>query len=197
MPYTQHTTIDSFHWLNNVDSNHNEFKRLWESPREKFDMNIMATGFEMWKITESNSIFTIAMLSTIDEKVLYYIKCEVWQHLKLGKPVTQLKLWRTTNAKYQNVTSGIPSMVFSKLLDEYNVVVSDGVHTYSGKRFWQQELSRAIYNGLFVYKVDTLQDTMVQIVDSDTIADNSVDLWGDDERYMQILGVISKDEIRF
>ena len=196
MPYTQHTAIDSFHWLNNDVSNHNEFIRLWDSPRESFDViNSTSEGVSMWKIKESPFIFTIALLSTIDQRVLYYIKCEIWEHINLGKPVTQLKLWRTTHPKYQNITAGLPSKVFNVLLATYNVVASDGVHTYSGKRFWQQELSRAIYKGLFVYRLDLTTRELKQLLDIDKIADNSVDLWGSDEKYMQILGVISKNSL--
>ena len=195
MPYIQQSTIDSFHWLNNIDSNRMEYSRLLDSPRETFNVPLMVDGYEMIKVVESGSLFTIALLYHEKEKVLYYIKCEVWEHLNLGKPVTQLKLWRTTDSRYQAVTSGLPSKVFAKLLDEYNVVASDGVHTYSGKRFWQQELSRAINTGLLVYRVDTITDQIEQITNVDKIADNSVDLWGSDEKYMSILAVISKGEL--
>lgn len=195
MPYIQDSTIDSFHWLNNANSNRMEYLRLVELPREDFNVSLMVKGYELVKVVESKSIFTIALLCHQKQRVLYYIKCEVWEYLKLGKPVTQLKLWRTIDSKYQAVTSGLPSKVFAKLLDQYNLVASDGVHTYSGKRFWQQELSRAINTGLYVYRVNTVTNQIVRLEDVDEIADNSVDLWGSSVEYMHILAVISKEKL--
>ncbi|MDB4461337.1 hypothetical protein N9043_00135 [bacterium] len=196
MPYTQNSVVDSFHWLNNAETNSVEFKRLLDSNKTFFNVKPLPDNFEMWKVVDADSNFVIALVSMVDERVIYYIKCETWDDIVLrSKPVTQLKLWRTIDARHQSLTSGLPALVFSKLLDEYNVVASDGVHTYSGKRFWQQELSRAIYSNLFVYRYDVISSDLTRLDSSDGIADNAVDLWGDDEKYMNVLAIISKESL--
>lgn len=194
MPYTQCSEINSFEWLDDVSTNKVEYQSLTHN--QGFGISFSPANYRMVRTETVDNSFTIALLCDEDKRVLYYIKCEIWSDVVLkAKPVTQVKLWRTSNSKYQTITSGLPAKIFNMLLTEFNVVASDGVHTYSGRRFWQQELSRAINNGLFVYRYDLMKSELQPIIEADQVTSKSMDLWGSDEKYMTILAVISKESL--
>lgn len=85
-------------------------------------------------------------------ETLYHVKLELkhkgfWQS---KMQIVQVEVWRQVGAG--DKVHGLPKAVFfGYLLQEYGAIVSDYLHTDSGKRFWLDRCAEAINYGYHVY----------------------------------------------
>ena len=179
--------------LQSREGNHKEYIALCLEKHSIINKS-MPTGLRLIRTVEQYGFFKIALLSDIDESVLYVVHCDIMeQHCMDGKTPTQVLVWRVVDPRYKKETSGLAEYIFnSVLLDEYTIVASDSSQTLEGRRFWQQMLAEAIYAGHDVYRFDTSTCIRTDIADITEVTSNSIDLWGDHPRYSKILAMIAK-----
>lgn len=199
--YVNQNKIDlDFNELNNTEHNKAKYQSLSNS--DCVDIARQAkisfpNGYRLVRVNTDSERFKIALLSDNTSEVVYYIDCLVRQDVHLNaKPVTQVFLWRTTVVSHRKVTSGVADELFRNyLLDQYNIIASDGYHTLEGRDFWVRQLGYALEYGEYVYRFNYMTCDLTAITDHAVIRDNSCDLWGDSEDYECILAVISKDPL--
>lgn len=199
--YIKQNEIDAeFAWLDSQELNRAGYKKA--ITYEMTDIagraeKALPMGFRLVRYDESPTSFNMALLADTAEQIVYYIKCHILSDVNLdAKPVTQVLLWRTSDVTYQSITSGLPELVFRKvLLKDYNIIASDSYHTTEGRGFWVRQLGYALQYGEYVYRYDRVGCELTPITDHALIRDNRADLWGDDEAYTHILAIISKTEL--
>jgi hypothetical protein len=194
------TIEKTFGFLNVEHTNKDEYLKL--KGKGEIDISSLLeidfqNKYRILKVNENDDGFKILLVEETSDLIVYYIDViKVSDWLFEGKAVTQVLLWRTTDYKHIEATQGVANKVFEKLLiPEYKIVISDDSQTINGKDFWKRQLTRAIQLGLFVYRYDRLNTLATQITDPKKILDESADLWGTGEEYVNILGMISVDKI--
>ena len=126
-----------FNELNNTEHNKAKYQSLSNS--DCVDIARLAkmsfpNGYRLVRVDTDSEHFNIALLSDHTSEVVYYIDCLVRQDVHLNaKPVTQVF---TTVVSHRKVTSGVADEVFRNyLLNQYNIIASDGYHTLEGRDF--------------------------------------------------------------
>lgn len=200
--YTLQDKIDQeFGFLINDQQNHEHYiSIISNSDREKINAKVgivLPVNYELARIELDDDGFALVLLDHSTKRIAYYVKAQVWQDIVLNEmPVTQVLLWRTNDVIHHAVTTGLANAVFfGYLLEKYNVVASDSHQTIEGRDFWIRQTGFALAYGLNVYRYHRIECELCKIVDHATIRDNSCDLWGDSEDYMNILAIISKENI--
>ena len=140
--------------------------------------------------------FKIALVDDYSRRILYYIDCVTKLDICIGDTnATQVLLWRTSDVRHRPITSGFADKVFEYLLDEHSIVASNIYQTSEGRDFWVRQLGYSLAKGLYVYRYEVISCKKTRITDHACIRNNSVDLWGDEDKYSDILAVISKIEL--
>ncbi|EEX94345.1 hypothetical protein VIOR3934_19830 [Vibrio orientalis CIP 102891 = ATCC 33934] len=199
--YNDQMKIDhDFGWLDNEAQNREKYHEILKSEPQ----DITATAkimfpptYQLVRTELENDGFQVALLCGATEEVVYYIKCRVWADVVLAaKPVTQVLLWRTNLVQHLSATQGIAANIFRNyLLEEYNIIASDSCQTREGRDFWVRQLGYALAFQEYVYRFHRIECSLERLEDPRAIADNSCDLWGDDDDYENVLAIISKNEI--
>ncbi len=202
--YVEQAKIDTdFGWLNNSSENNAKYLQCDGTgtgvcTEISADAKVsLPPGYRLVRKNKDASHFEVALLCDVTKEVVYFISCSIWEDVVLNaKPVTQVMLWRTSNVKHRKVTSGITEEVFRNyLLESYNVIASDNCQTREGRDFWVRQIGYALVYGEFVYRYDRMNSQLQPITEHASVRDNSCDLWGDDEKYENILAIISKEAI--
>ena len=141
--------------------------------------------------------FEIALLDTATNAVVYYNRVIIVGDIYLeAKPVTQCLVWRTTNYPHSEVLHGVAGDVFFKyLLEAYQVIMSDNAQTGNGQQFWLTQISRALYENLFVYYYDSMRCKLQLIGNEGALEELKSTMWGEDDSYCSQLAIISKVEV--
>jgi hypothetical protein len=141
--------------------------------------------------------FEIALLDTATNAVVYYNRVIIVGDIYLeAKPVTQCLVWRTTNYPHSEVLHGVAGDVFFKyLLEAYQVIMSDNAQTGNGQQFWLTQISRALYENLFVYYYDSMRCKLQLIGNEGALEELKSTMWGEDDSYCYQLAIISKVEL--
>lgn len=199
--YTAQSKIDAdFRQYDDDDLNRQEFLRISAASTQDISQAALVfvpPSYRLVRLDIDETHFEIALICEADQSIAYYIKALIWLDILLnGKPVTQTLIWRTNNVAHQRVTSGMSEDVFfNYLVKIYNIVASDANHTMEGKNFWVRQMGMALFRGLYVYRYDLLESSLIRVLDHAIIRNNSIDLWGDAPKYEMILAVISQNEL--
>lgn len=200
--YTAQSKIDAdFKNYNDDTLNRHEYLKIANLSSKK-DISKEAQVFfppsySLVRLDIDETHFQIALVCDADQSVVYFIKALIWSDIFLnGKPVTQTLIWRTNNVIHKRVTSGVTEDIFfNYLIQYYNIIASDANHTIEGRNFWIRQMGMALLKGLYVYRYDLLESSLVQVLDHSVVRNNSIDMWGDTQEYETILAVISKLEL--
>lgn len=138
----------------------------------------------------------IALVSYLEQKVIYYNRLIINYDIALNcKPITQVLLWRTSDPRYRHVVRGLAEKVFfDYLLNNYNIIFSDNYQTIYGQRFWETCLLQAIDDGLYTYMYEQMSTQLVPLT-REIFESKKVEIWGDEEKFVWVLAIISKSEI--
>jgi hypothetical protein len=158
---------------------------------------ICPPGYELIRTPDTSTGFKVALLCHTTEEVTYLIDCTILPDVHLNeKPVTQVLLWKSLIVQHDSVLRGLATKIFQDyLLDQYNIVASDGQHTTEGRTFWVRQIGLALYNNLYAYRYDRTHDKLTPILDPQEVIENKADLWGDDAQYQNILALISRNKL--
>ena len=200
--YTTQSKIDAdFQNYDDDTLNRQEYLRIANASSKK-DISkealvFVPPSYSLVRLDIDETHFEVALICDADQSLVYYIKALVWSDIFLkGKPVTQTLIWRTNNVIHKRVTSGVTEDIFfNYLIEYYNIVASDANHTTEGRNFWIRQMGAALLRELYVYRYDLLESSLVRVLDHAIVRNNSIDMWGDAQRYENILAVISKCEL--
>ena len=80
-----------------------------------------------------------------DDITAYAVKIVTGKFVVPGKThCTQVMVWRTFMPEHQHALHGLAKLIFSWLLETYEIVVSDNEQTGDGRRFWEYRITEAI-----------------------------------------------------
>ena len=83
------------------------------------------------------------------KEVTYYMQYEVSTNKLFGSFLWQSLVWRSKKVQYNKT---MPHEIFFEiLLPKFKVIVTDGLQTEAGKRFWEFQIAYAIKNKINVY----------------------------------------------
>ena len=198
--YLAQSKVDmEFQFLNSSALNRAEYLRLCSICTDISEEAgvLLAPGYRLVRTVLDGSNFLLALLCDTAQEIVYYIRCELRGDLHLNaKPVTQVFLWRTSVHSHVRATTGVAGEVFFQyLVGRYTLVASDSYHTAPGREFWVRQTSRALGSGMFVYRYDRLLCALTRVVDHEVIRTNSADIWGDTDTYLNVLLVLSSEEL--
>jgi len=180
-------------------------RELYHQLMDNFPNSILAKlglsileGFDLIRVDgrEADNIFEIALVSKIEEKVIYYNKVIILNDVHLNsRPATQILLWRTVDPKYKGLTAGLAEKIFfDYIIENYDIIISDNNQTEQGMFFWQTRLLQAIDKGLFTYLYDFIKGNLLKL-NRQILEEKTEEIWGEDETYQYQLAVISKFSI--
>jgi len=199
--YNDQMKIDhDFGWLDNEEQNRQKYHEIL-NPRVQ-DITAAAKimfppTYQLVRAELEKDSFQVALLCHATKEIVYYIKCQVWKDVVLAaKPVTQVLLWRTKLVQHHSATRDVAANIFRNyLLEDYNIIASDNCQTREGRDFWVRQLGYALAYQEYVYRFHRVNCSLERLEDPRAIADNSCDLWGDNDDYENVLAIISKNEI--
>jgi len=142
----------------------------------------------------------IALIHLPSKSVSYVVRFE---HKKFfGKRgITQVILWReagntfAANLKINGVK--LTAFVFFEiLLEKADCIVTDGMQTTMGKRFWQDRIGDALAHKLPVYYINQFSKKIIQITKSNRKeVEDTYKIWAEDESAKNRKIAICKEEI--
>jgi hypothetical protein len=190
---------EEFAFLSNDDKNRELFLALTDAQSKDIG-NCLSDGLPpSYKLIRvdgriADDRFEIALIELMTGSVVYYNRVMIVGYLDLNaKPVTQCLLWRSYDFQHSKVLHGVAGDVFfNYLLEEYQVIMSDNSQTGNGQQFWLSQLSRAIYESLFVYYYDVLSCSIKRIDSAEMLADLVDTMWGEADDFSYHLAAISK-----
>lgn len=191
-----------FEDLETEEGNLAQYKKL-SSSEKKINIQKEANyacppGYSLVRIDENkDNKFLIALLSDIDNTVIYYNEVIITDVVHLNcRPATQIKVWRTSDATYINLTDKLPGKIFfDYLLNRYDVILSDNEHTDLGRMFWQSNMSKALIRELYVYYYDMINSKLISISNQKELNSLKSKIWGHSDEYETNLAIISKIEL--
>ncbi|HIF9347093.1 TPA: hypothetical protein ACX6RX_003204 [Photobacterium damselae] len=199
--YTLQDKIDQeFNFLIHDEKNHDQYMSILSKDRAVINADVgvvLSPNYELVRVELNDDSFALVLLDHSSKRIAYYVKARVWEDVVLNeKPVTQVLLWRTNDVVHHTATTGLAKEIFfSYLLEKYNVVASDSHQTIEGRDFWIRQTGFALAYNMYVYRYHRIECELKRITDHAVIRDNSCDLWGDEEDYVNVLAIISKQEI--
>ena len=75
------------------------------------------------------------------------------------------------------------------------MIMSDNAQTGNGQQFWLTQISRALYENLFVYYYDSMRCKLQLIGNEGALEELKSTMWGEDDSYCYQLAIISKVEL--
>lgn len=191
-----------FAHLSDPDQNREEFDRLEQFDSRDLSAEIgltMPEGYELRIIEHFNehTELEIFVLNRAEKRVAFFNRVEktdiTLDRINPNKPVKQSMIWRQIRGDDAKATRDITEAVFfKKLVQEYNIVVSDSEQTRDGKRMWESLLYTAMKNPKFVAAVGDAKNGNVSFIrDEKSLATQEKWLWGQCEFHRDRLGVIA------
>lgn len=83
----------------------------------------------------------IAMVDKRSQKIVYWVRFETKNIKEIGPSVTQVILWRDVD--YPRANGITEKIFFDYLLVHWGAVISDGMQTQDGQRFWRRTMGQA------------------------------------------------------
>lgn len=159
---------------------------------------VMALGYRLLKVEHrlrpNGDEFEIALLNDVDRSVVYYNKVSITDIIDLNcRPATQNLVWRSTNARHDDVLRDTARKVFfNYILQRYDVILSDNQQTGEGRHFWQRQMSYAIALGLHVYYYQMMTAQLQPIPTQDALGELRDMLWSEADEQQYHLALISR-----
>lgn len=148
---------------------------------EQIDLTLYKLGDDYGAISKETS------------RLIYYVRTKKAYSKVLGKYTTQIAVWRDVNSL---ISAGLASWVFrTVVLKDTGVIVSDGVQTDQGRRFWTYQIKYALDKELFVYALDFYSKTLSRITRESEFSEFASKYYGDDPKYRGYRFVISSHEL--
>lgn len=139
------------------------------------------------------------LLGINNGKVVFLSKYLEKRDLVLDGYVVQQAVWRASG-KEADAYKGFPTrLLLNHYLPTYGKVVSDEMQSSFGKRLWLRFGEEAIDSNNFVYVYDTSRvvDALLPVTSMEDVADDSTaDIWGDEDKHLKKLLVISKTVLK-
>lgn len=187
-----------FAWLNLPDRNAERyaadaFRDDLEDVARAARMTLVP-GYRLVRVEEEASDFVIVLLCDSTQEIAYSIHCDLWEGVVLnGKPLLEVRVWRTGLVKHHRITSGLAEAVFRLyLLERYRMIASACTQIFAGREFWIRQLGHALAYGGQVYRYNPLDGQLLAITDHSDIVSNACDLWGD-ATGETVLAIFSQD----
>jgi hypothetical protein len=123
-------------------------------------------------------------LDTQLEQITYDMTFEKRNHHKLGEYVWQSGVW--VKEGYSYLDGLARKIFFDFLLKDNQVILTDSVQSWDGKRFWMNCIGRAFDKGLNVYYFDFKTEELIKIKDKQTweaFKNEHKDIWGKTDRH--------------
>lgn len=181
--------IDAEDWgLSNADKNQQLYTTLTKYHAEEKIGTYK--GLDLYR--RKGQFFAINPENT-EAPISYWIKTEVHRLSAANvSGITQHALWRNTD---DIATTGITSYIFFKiLLPQYGAIISDGLQTQDGKRFWINRISEAFDKELNIYVLHELAPRkLIKILDQAEFAKLNRDgqIWGKEPKYKNFKLIIT------
>ncbi|WP_375321606.1 hypothetical protein [Aliivibrio logei] len=157
---------------------------------------IIPEGYRFVTNKKGKQIRLIDKTDSSNPRIIYAVNIEL-SDKKIGqRSCTQVMVW--SDPVEEELTIGLPKKVFSALLEEYVIMISDEEQTNDGKRFWERRLIQSLKNGHFVYFYDSFQlgSQLIQINTVDEFLEEYEPLgWGQDNEHKGKMFIISKMKI--
>ena len=147
-------------------------------------------GYSLWRHEVEDSNFVIMMRCEATKRIIYFIKCYVWDDVRLGnKPLAELQMWRSRDIAYLNATRDLTSKVFfNYLLTKHSLIASGSFETVFGRYFWETKMTEALALGHGVYRYSKEKREAIEITDPMQILDSTCGLWS--ENALALIGDI-------
>ena len=134
-------------------------------------------------------------LDTSRKEVTYYMQYEVSTNKVFGSFLWQSLVWRSKKVQYNKA---MPHKIFfNTLLPKFKVIVTDGMQTVEGKRFWEFQIAFAIENDINVYFFDDKSKELIKVntlIEFDKVSRDH-DVWGETPIHKSKLMVITTKEL--
>jgi hypothetical protein len=187
--------------LSDPDQNQDEYARLMQNKSVELGTSLgidLPENYELRMIEHRNKRMEleIFVLNHATKRVALFNRIEKTDiHLDgiSDKPVKQAMIWRQ-NRRADNVATRdvVEAVFFGKLVQEYNIVVSDSEQTRNGKRMWERLLDIAMYtDGLMAAVGDASNGKISQILNEKEMAAQEKWLWGQMDFHRERLAVIA------
>lgn len=205
-------TYDSTH------KNHTSTQYFLEQNPEPFRIPYYQTmaGYQLLKADKVNSnpkeeSFELRLIfngsHNRPQETVYVVEVlcrKKYNHILNEKNCSQVKVWRSRKSEFRGTVTGFAQKVFTYLLEQHSIVVTDDQHTRDGQNFWIERMSDAFEEPntqVYFINLDSqvTPDTYPKI---HTIENYDVLLekfkgegWGKDDTYRQRLFIISKKSL--
>ncbi|WP_085616556.1 MULTISPECIES: hypothetical protein [unclassified Pseudomonas] len=112
--------------------------------------------------TVGGNEFEIALVDDTSALVAYYAKITVVDFPCSGnRAVARCRIWRSADMRHTQALRDISQRVlFGYLVRHYDVHLDEAGISDGGKFYWHRQISRAIYEGLYVYLYDPLSQEL-------------------------------------
>lgn len=144
-------------------------------------------------LIKTQSKTTIVALDKSKERVEYLMEYEEDQNVKFGRYVYQSFVWVNKECA---ICRRLPRDCFFKyVVDQEDVVLTDSLQTWDGKKFWINRLKEAFEKNLFVYYVNDMANTIIKLDNFEQVDefDQKYQIWH--QTGLHKLMAISKKEL--
>lgn len=134
--------------LNDPNQNRSFFEELMRNKRKK-----EVASYDDGKAILYQLGYKLILVNKIDMKVEYFVQYKIEYYKTLeSRACTQIKVWRKSPSIYAKDLA--KDIFFNNLLKIEGIMMTDIQQTDAGKRFWENRISEAFSQKLFVYYVD-------------------------------------------
>ena len=131
-------------------------------------------------------------------QIAYIVKFKTEFYRFLGrKCAQQFIIWR--NTKDYITINLAKNIFFDKLLHNYDTMITDGMQTADGRRFWDIRITEALQLGVLVYYINLLPNREITQIHNDIEYRNLVankEIWGDAQKHQGRRLVITTKEFK-
>lgn len=162
---------------------------------------LLAPGYRLvrvdHRIRPGSDEFEIALLNDVEHSVVYYNKVLISKINDLNcRHATQNMVWRSANAQHSVVLRDVAQkVIFSYILERYDVILSDNQQAGEGKFFWQRQMSNAISFGLHVYYYQILSAQLQPILTQGELNNLEDQLWSEEDDQQYHFALISRVQL--
>jgi hypothetical protein len=196
-------TAEMFEHFAESELNGEEYIRLSKIQGHDLSASIEFTlqdGYELRIVEQPNdgTELLIFMLNHITQRVAYYNCVErIDLHLDTiseDKPISQVMIWRAIRGEDAKASHNlVQAIFFKKLINNYNIVVSDTEQTRDGSRMWESLLFDAMESPDHIAATADTKSLHVNIIHNEKQLNSQVKwLWGQQDFHRNRLGVIAK-----